>query len=223
MKKTNKIIEFSKRYTTDPNSPCTFRNIPKDWSAGGNSTDNPYFHWDNLLTSDECDYIRELAKEYSITKATIEEDDGPVVSEEVRPNVNVRWLPYEKDTAWLYELIWHEVSKHQVNGWNFDIRGIFEQIQFTSYDATKGESYYNYHKDTGANNNHRKISLTVQLTDPSEYEGGTFHLENQYTIPELKEKGSAVMFPSFVRHHVAPVIKGKREVLVIWISGPKLR
>ena len=70
----------------------------------------------------------------------------------------------------------------------------------------------------------RKISLSVQLTDPGEYEGGQLQLytkKNVQTLP--KTKGSAIFFPSFLLHQVTPVTKGKRMSLVAWVTGPQFK
>ena len=36
-------------------------------------------------------------------------------------------------------------------------------------------------------------------------------------------RGTAVIFPSFLVHRVAPVISGVRKSLVSWISGPPFK
>ena len=64
-------------------------------------------------------------------------------------------------------------------------------------------------------------SIVVQLTDPSEYEGGDLEIlttENPFWA--AKEKGSCILFPSFCLHKVHPVTKGLRNSLVLWVSGP---
>jgi PKHD-type hydroxylase len=68
----------------------------------------------------------------------------------------------------------------------------------------------------------RKISVVIQLSDPTEYEGGELQVmngEEPYRVCN-KEKGSLIMFPSFLLHRVTPVTKGCRRSLVLWISGP---
>jgi len=75
----------------------------------------------------------------------------------------------------------------------------------------------------------RKLSMTVQLTDPDEYEGGLFQIdrgphfdiERYYTVREIMQRGSIIVFPSFVYHQVTPVTKGARESLVMWSIGPR--
>jgi len=36
-------------------------------------------------------------------------------------------------------------------------------------------------------------------------------------------KGRVLAFPSFMIHGVAPVTKGKRESVVVWVEGPKFK
>ena len=65
--------------------------------------------------------------------------------------------------------------------------------------------------------------MTVQLSDGSEYEGGDFELRDGTANPlnqtELKQKGTVLIFPSFLSHRVKPVTKGVRKTLVAWFEG----
>jgi PKHD-type hydroxylase len=64
----------------------------------------------------------------------------------------------------------------------------------------------------------------MQLSDPSEYEGGDLLLHTgDEPIVINKQKGMLVMFPSYTLHEVTPVTKGERYSLVAWVHGPKLR
>jgi PKHD-type hydroxylase len=68
--------------------------------------------------------------------------------------------------------------------------------------------------------NHRKISITIQLSDPDEYEGGDLELwagVGQVKAPRFQ--GCAVLFPSYILHRVTPVITGTRKSLVLWVGG----
>tara|TARA_B100002051_G_C16613543_1_gene574412 strand:- start:137 stop:697 length:561 start_codon:yes stop_codon:yes gene_type:complete len=114
--------------------------------------------------------------------------------------------------------------------WNFDIKGI-EPIQYGIYsDGGK----YDWHVDQGAKmflkgGSVRKISMTLFINNPDEYEGGEFDLElfppekePRYETFKLK-KGSAIFFQSDVWHRVRPVSSGVRKSLVAWYSGPPFR
>ena len=70
----------------------------------------------------------------------------------------------------------------------------------------------------------RKISMTLLLSDPSEFTGGDllFADANQKEPVQLKQ-GQAIFFASFLRHKVAPVKKGVRKSLVMWFGGPPFK
>ena len=106
-------------------------------------------------------------------------------------------------------------------------------MQYAKYD--KGH-YFGWHTDQSPkpfisenknlNNKTRKISLTLQLTDPSEYNGGDFEFkwfsggkELIETTNDLKGMGTLILFPSYIWHQVTPITKGTRESLVNWSVG----
>lgn len=73
----------------------------------------------------------------------------------------------------------------------------------------------------------RKLSVTVTLNDPSEYDGGNLkfdlsqHAENQqfHTLEDARARGTIAVFPSFLPHCVTPITRGQRKSLVIWNLG----
>ena len=118
-------------------------------------------------------------------------------------------------------------------GWNFVIEDC-EAIQFTIYE--KGQ-YYGWHSDCGTKPDEdgriRKLSASILLNDPSEFEGGELEFCH-YTKPNqepiilstkkhLITAGSMAIFPSFVFHRVKPVTKGVRYSLVVWLRGFPLK
>ena len=86
-----------------------------------------------------------------------------------------------------------------------------------------------YHPSQIDNAGVRKISLSISLSDPKDYEGGSLEFIVEDTpekrrpivCNELTPRGSMVVFPSFVMHKVNPVTKGTRYCLVMWHRGPK--
>ena len=71
----------------------------------------------------------------------------------------------------------------------------------------------------------RKLSISIQLSNESQYEGGELEIMNWRgdNITAPKRLGSAIVFDSRVTHRAKPVTEGERIVLVGWASGPKLR
>ena len=96
-----------------------------------------------------------------------------------------------------------------------------ESLQISKY--SKGE-YYKRHQDFRPDTQiTRKISLTVQLSDENDYEGGDLifynHPDEKERVTSVRGKGSVIVFDSRVFHEVTPVTKGIRYSLVKWYHG----
>ena len=163
-------------------------------------------------------------------------------SSEKKEDLSVRscktsFLPVNDE---LTELFGKLIQDYNLNfsGWRFDIEFI-EAIQLGHYH--KGD-FYDWHIDSFQNPSfqtqheyhpnkpyNRKISVTVFLNDPEEYEGGEFDLEtrgpnsNERYDTFKMPKGSVIVFPSYMWHRVRPVTSGVRKSLVLWIQGPPFK
>jgi len=147
---------------------------------------------------------------------------------------NIAWL----SEPWIYQELNHAIHKANSNaGWNYQW-DYNESCQFTIYK--KGQ-YYDWHCDNfrgpylkHANPNLigkvRKLSLTLQLSDPKDYSGG--ELEFDMTVNKdkpfrevfaNKPQGTIVVFPSYIEHRVKPVTRGTRYSLVNWSCGQPWR
>lgn len=99
-----------------------------------------------------------------------------------------------------------------------------EPLQYSVYESDD-QGFYDIHCDTvfarSSNGFMRKISFSILLNDPSEFEGGDllFHTTSSPFKVELK-KNDMILFPSYVPHSVTPVTKGVRKTLVGWMCGP---
>ena len=98
-----------------------------------------------------------------------------------------------------------------------------ELFQYSVYKEDD-QGYYDIHCDSHLRNTSgstRKLSFSILLTDPSEFEGGDLLLHtNRDPFKVELDKGDIVLFPSFIPHSVTPVTKGVRRTLVGWICGP---
>ena len=105
----------------------------------------------------------------------------------------------------------------------YNIEG-YENFQYTRY--RKGE-FYDWHIDAGdlSTEYERKISATIILSDPKEYEGGEFQCVIGGRVDEpmtvKPKKGDAIFFASWMPHRVTPVTKGVRKSLVCWVMGKR--
>ena len=157
---------------------------------------------------------------------------------------------------WLYRQIQpviHEVNA--LAGWNFQW-SMTESFQFTKYGQNQfygwhadGNSCHlgkykraipgvtprdehgmfprGYTDNPNMVNKIRKLSLTINLNLPGEYEGGNLKFDfgphapgNRYhECTEIRPQGSIIVFPSYIYHQVTPVTNGTRYSLVLWTLG----
>lgn len=177
-----------------------------------------YYYFSKYFNNNDIEKILSIAEKYSFQKAKV----ATTVNESYRSS-KIKWLPNNNETKWLYDKLSYIVKKTNNKMWKFDIIGFGEDIQIGEYTAEEG-GHYDWHLDLGKQSCFRKISISVQLSNPDEYEGGDLQL---YTgkAPRIapKEKGTAILFPSYFLHRVTKITKGVRKSLVLWISGPPFK
>lgn len=84
--------------------------------------------------------------------------------------------------------------------------------------------FFGWHTDLGdGDESTRKISITVQLTDPADYEGGELQIVSHDRPMPRGPAGTLIAFPAHLAHRVLPVGRGTREALVAWVHGPSFR
>jgi PKHD-type hydroxylase len=200
---------------------------------------------DNFLSNEEIDKILKYAEQINPEPAKV---GGNVQEEEKKPftpdyhikNTNIgdvprmrqsilKWIELNPNTSWLYKKLISQI--HKVNQENFDyILKFVENLQLTEYNENQ-QGFYLKHNDSGLASklenfvDIRKLSFTIQLTNPEEYEGGELilYVNNQQPFTAPKTKGTIIFFESNIQHEVKPVKKGIRHALVSWVQGPNLR
>lgn len=127
----------------------------------------------------------------------------------------IRFVPCNDDDMWIFNRL-REVATLVNQGLGFELRGFDEGFQLARY--AEGE-FYHWHADLGAGASaRRKLSLVVQLTAPADYAGGELEFfPNPIRAP--LDRGSVIVFPSYVPHRVLPVTRGVRHSIASWIAG----
>jgi len=180
---------------------------------------SPSAWWEGAFNEKELDWLQNKAKQAS--EPSYIGRGGATIDKDIRRS-SLSWLKAEKENLWVFEKLSHVVSSLNAQCFNFDLTGFGEPLQLTNYlDSSQG--MYAWHQDFGSNVS-RKLSLVLQLSDPSEYEGGNLQLLTKGEPTTIqKKRGHIVVFPSWTLHQVTPVVKGNRQSLVAWISGPKFK
>ena len=117
-------------------------------------------------------------------------------------------------------------------------------LQYTHYGPGQ---YYNWHRDDDVDTMYtpeqkiqskgnigkdlltiqgemvRKLSFSLQLSDPEDYKGGELEFIDNSNKPFLapKQRGTMVVFDSRVKHRVRKVKSGLRKSIVGWVIGPR--
>jgi len=169
-----------------------------------------------------------------------------VLDKGIRKSKNT-WIP---TTHWITGWLWHYVQAANRNNFLYDISFIeSESMQYARYGV--GE-YYHWHSDTSipvqykpqiqisatestTDDNYlreraaiknelvRKISFSLQLSDPDDYEGGNIQFidESNQNYIAPRQKGSLIIFDSRTKHRVCKVRSGVRKSIVGWVVGPR--
>jgi predicted 2-oxoglutarate/Fe(II)-dependent dioxygenase YbiX len=135
----------------------------------------------------------------------------------------VVFLGTEEKYRWLYERVWAAARECNRQFFAVDIATVEANIQLARYDS--GDlGHYNWHTDFAGFRPLRKISISIQLSRPEDYEGGDLELLFGNSPLQLdKTRGTFIAFPSFMLHRVTPVTRGTRWSLVAWILGTRWR
>jgi len=205
---------------------------------------NYYYYFQSALSPKLCDEIIAYGKQHQAEMAVTggyNRQNGQMSKKDInnmqkKRKSDIVWM----NDRWIYKEIHPYI--HQANrdaGWNFEWDWS-ESCQFTKYGVGQ---YYGWHCDSWdvpynkpdepqSHGKIRKLSVTISLNDPTEYEGGNleFDFRNQVdwernkkkaikSCEEIRPRGSIIVFPSFCWHRVAPVTSGTRYSLVIWNLG----
>jgi PKHD-type hydroxylase len=174
-----------------------------------------YYWFEKGFSSEEVNTIVNGSLEYEFQKAVIIDEGN---TDKYRKS-NIKWLPFDSKWEWVIDKIMSQVTEANNAIWNFELKSIIDNIQYTEYEGNGG--HYDWHLDIGPGSiSHRKISIVIQLSDPDDYVGGDLQImtgSEYITIP--KGKGNVVIFPSFLLHRVVPLTSGNRKSLVLWVGG----
>jgi len=163
-----------------------------------------------MFTPKLCQEIIDMGKKQPEEKGKVEFGNKVRVS-------TIRWLPFNMMQP-VYDDINIFIQKTNRNHFGFNDIQITEPAQFSEYQ--KGE-FYTWHTDISLNMHLeppvRKLSMTLLLNDPNEFEGGNLEIASNNLLP--MKQGHAAIFASFLQHRVTPVTKGVRKSLVMWFGG----
>lgn len=180
----------------------------------------------NAISSDLCNAIINTTKNTFIPAEIGGRADGMGNKNSTVRRSETSWLAGSVKYLEFYTPILQLIQRVNKEFYGFDLKDP-EPFQITRYDE-KNQGFYSPHEDgvydeVPVGSFVRKLSLSIQLTSPEYYEGGEFEFpddKEKFNVEDSKQQGTAIFFPSYMKHGVKPVTKGTRYSLVCWVLGP---
>lgn len=171
-----------------------------------------------VFSDTELDTIIEIGSRTDLQKASTY---GPIQDDRNR-NSHVQFLFPNDVTGWIFERLAGAINAINDQYFKFELSAMEQGLQFTRYTAPG--QHYHWHVDRGHRTAPRKLSVSVQLTDPKDYKGGDLELQfGRKPTRIARHRGMVTFFPSYTLHRVRPVTQGTRHSLVCWVSGPPFK
>lgn len=170
----------------------------------------------DAFSAPECEQLVQLFTDLGST-------DGGLVAGQFDQKIrqsSLVWIPESDEFSWVDSRMARLVADANRDLFGYALDGFDEQLQIAAYGPGH---YYDWHIDRGRGSaaGRRKLSISVQLTSPDEYEGGELELNaDGHPFQAPRAQGTAAVFASTTLHRVAPVTSGLRHSLVAWTHGP---
>lgn len=191
-------------------------------SRGNLPTTGLHLGWvygEERLSDSTCDEIVAACREFPILPPnTVGEDHYPS-----HRLADVRKVGVTLRTQWLFDLLCDVAEEVSRSANHLELAAITRSPQYVEYRPDWG--HFDWHNDYSHDLPQvpRKLTVIIQLSHPTEYEGGRLEVFGT-KIDELpRERGTILAFPSLIFHRVTPVTSGLRRALVAWIAGPRIQ
>ena len=198
---------------------------------------NDFYYFKNYFNDEKIEAIHEMVRRggYEFKKGGTGNDGKQDYYG--TNNRDIAYVPGDQNSWWLY----NELEKLTIEAnkalFQFDIQYVTDPLHYVIYpepnkpgktgETREDGGYLDWHMDIGNGGvNRRKLALTVQLSDPNDYEGGVFQCwfgGGGRFINLPRQKGDVLVMPTFIMHNVSPITKGERRALVFWTGGEPFR
>jgi len=175
------------------------------------------FAVEHAFSAAECEAIAALGESAPGESAPVWNELGYAVDPAAR-DVHTALRVREAETDWLFDRLDALLARAGTE-FGLAVGPLSEPVQILRYDC--GCHFQRWHTDGGLDRiDKRLISVSVELSDAADYEGGTLEIVPELVgPPRTVPRGGAIFFPSRALHRVTPVTHGTRRALVAW-TGP---
>lgn len=176
-----------------------------------------YWIWKNVFNLIK---IKELNKFIKSNYHRIQPKEDGVVE---KKHLSTKHIFYKSIKPYVEDIVYMCIKHNNLNI-GYDIWNI-EDKDCCNYNEYKKGSNYDWHLDINDSPYaDRKLTILINLSE-EKYDGGDLLIQdtNEYILKDFKDIGSVVMFKSFLRHKVTPIIQGNRKNLALFLEGPSFR
>jgi PKHD-type hydroxylase len=186
------------------------------------STRSPFLVWEGA-------FDREMLKAFARYADGLPHKDGTVDVGSERYDKDTRitkvaWIERTQETEKFYDRLEEIILSLNSQFFQYDLAALvpLQHVVYEGSDQGHLEWHIDYARESDQKGSEfRKLSLSIQLSDPSEYEGGELQAQVRGKIDVApKTFGTVIAFSSFTLHRVTQVTTGVRRAVVVWVLGP---
>jgi PKHD-type hydroxylase len=184
-----------------------------------------YVVWDNAFTAAELDTIEALGDALQLEEAVVGYGTGSELAGDPVRSTRIAWMEPTAANTWIYQRLEGVTRTLNEQIYQYDLTGFSDPFQYSVYRSDR-KGHFGWHADQFDRPMPRKLSFSLQLTDPGRYEGCDLEIFGGTTgEPKAmpRKRGALIAFPSYVMHRVTPIRSGIRKALVLWAGGPNFR
>lgn len=186
-----------------------------------------FAYWEDFFTNEELQILKNLPEWSDQNQAQVGglSTNGGIIQTNIR-RTKVSWMVPNNDNLFFWNKMSMVVSEVNRRFFGFDLTGFYEPAQLGCYLSNES-GFYDWHTDAVSKDAKvpRKLSVTLLLSDPSEFTGGELQIKatSNDAINVEQKAGRAWFFPSYMLHKVTPVTSGTRKSIVLWVGGPAFK
>lgn len=173
---------------------------------------NPWVYHENVFTPKECKFLTDY-----------DSDKKRHLELSTYTNVDLVTMDWCNELDWLFQRLYTIIMNTNNYWYNFDLDGMFENLEKFTYNTHGG---MRWHIDNTPQNNiatTRKLTFSIQLTDPCNYTGGELEFFHGETSIAPKDQGTVIIWPTYIYHRINELPSGTRTVLVGHAHGVPFR
>jgi PKHD-type hydroxylase len=186
------------------------------------STRSPFVVWEGAFDTEMLKALAKYADGLPHKDGTV--DVGSERYDKDTRVTKVAWIERTPETEKFYDRLEEIILSLNSQFFQYGLTAMVP-LQHVVYEGSE-QGHLEWHIDYARESEKkgsefRKLSLSIQLSEPSEYEGGELQAQVRGNIDVApKTFGTVIAFSSFTLHRVTAVTSGVRKAVIAWVLGP---